>query len=63
MNIISMGMELAPNDIQLIVPLITTFCSLLTLLITTLHDDEFYNDDASTYEDEYFFVKIIRPQF
>ena len=43
---ISRGMDLAPGDIQVIVPMITTFCSLLMLLITTLHDTEFYRDDS-----------------
>lgn len=46
-NIISRGIELSPNDVQKIVPLFTTFCSLLMLLIATLHDNEFYNDDPS----------------
>lgn len=46
-NIISRGIELPPVDVQVIVPMFTTFCSLLILLITTLHDNEFYNDDSS----------------
>lgn len=46
-NIISRGIELPPNDIELIIPQCTTFCSLLMLLIATLHDNEFYNDDPS----------------
>lgn len=45
-NMISRGIELQPNDVQEIVPLLTSFCSLLMLLITTLHDNEFYNDDS-----------------
>lgn len=46
-NIISRGIDLPAVDVQVIVPMFTTFCSLLTLLITTLHDNEFYNDDPS----------------
>lgn len=45
-NFISRGIELSPNDIEQFVPLLITFCSLLMLLITTLHDNEFYNDDS-----------------
>jgi hypothetical protein len=35
-----------------IIPLLAVFCSLFSLLIATLHDSEFYNDDnnhAGTY--------------
>lgn len=38
---ISRGTNLAPGDFDRIVPLLATFCSLFSLLISTLHDAEF----------------------
>lgn len=40
-TVISRGTNLAPGDFDRVVPLLATFCSLLSLLISTLHDAEF----------------------
>lgn len=40
-TVISRGTNLAPCDFDRIVPLLATFCSLFSLLISTLHDAEF----------------------
>jgi len=40
-TVISRGTNLAPGDFDRIVPLLATFCSLFSLLISTLHDAEF----------------------
>ncbi|VVC25277.1 Hypothetical protein CINCED_3A008949 [Cinara cedri] len=40
-TVISRGGTLAPSDFDRIVPLLATFCSLFSLLISTLHDAEF----------------------
>lgn len=41
-HIISRGIALSADDTARIVPLLAVFCSLLSLLITTLHDTEFF---------------------
>ncbi|XP_014207134.1 ubiquitin-protein ligase E3C [Copidosoma floridanum] len=41
-HIISRGIALSTDDTARIVPLLAVFCSLLSLLITTLHDTEFF---------------------
>lgn len=41
LTMISRGVTLAPSDFDRIVPLLATFCSLFSLLISTLHDAEF----------------------
>lgn len=40
-TVISRGAYLGPSDFDQIVPLLGTFCSLFSLLISTLHDAEF----------------------
>lgn len=40
-TVISRGTNLSPCDFDRIVPLLATFCSLFSLLISTLHDAEF----------------------
>jgi ubiquitin-protein ligase E3 C len=39
---------MSPEDSDRIVPLLAVFCSLFSLLIATLHDSEFYDDDNHT---------------
>lgn len=45
LNVIARGIAMTEQETVRIVPLLATFCSLFSLLITTLHDAEFYNDD------------------
>lgn len=47
LNVIARGVQTTPEDSVKIVPLLAVFCSLYTMLIITLHDAEFYNDDIS----------------
>uniref|UniRef100_A0A1B6EYS1 Ubiquitin-protein ligase E3C n=1 Tax=Cuerna arida TaxID=1464854 RepID=A0A1B6EYS1_9HEMI len=45
LNVISRGIAMTEQETERIVPLLATFCSLFSLLVATLHDAEFYNDD------------------
>lgn len=45
LSMISRGIALTPEDTKKIVPLLAVFCSLLSLLIATLHDSEFFVED------------------
>lgn len=42
LQMISRGMPLTPEDTIRVVPLLAVFCSLFSLLIATLHDNEFF---------------------
>ncbi|XP_063962252.1 ubiquitin-protein ligase E3C-like [Lytechinus pictus] len=45
---ISRGIDLPSTDINRIIPLLSVFCSLFGHLLMSLHDSEFYGDDADT---------------
>uniref|UniRef100_A0A8D8U9V2 Ubiquitin-protein ligase E3C n=1 Tax=Cacopsylla melanoneura TaxID=428564 RepID=A0A8D8U9V2_9HEMI len=46
--VISRGSQTNYTETQQIVPLLATFCSLFSLLVTTLHDTEFYADPTES---------------
>ncbi|XP_050422907.1 ubiquitin-protein ligase E3C [Adelges cooleyi] len=50
-TVISRGTNLAPGDFDRIVPLLATFCSLFSSLISTLHDAEFNKAVGNSSED------------
>ncbi|KAI5708771.1 hypothetical protein M8J76_002918 [Diaphorina citri] len=54
LQVISRGAQTNYTETQQIVPLLATFCSLFSLLVTTLHDVEFYSsvDDTAMSVDD-----------
>lgn len=44
LQVVSRGIALNADDTKKVVPLLAVFCSLFSLLIATLHDNEFFND-------------------
>ncbi|XP_025111485.1 ubiquitin-protein ligase E3C-like isoform X2 [Pomacea canaliculata] len=45
LNMLSSGLPMAERDIQRIVPLLSTFCSMFSYSLLTLHDADFYGDN------------------
>lgn len=45
LNVIARGIAMTEEETERIVPQLATFCSLFSLLIATLHDAEFYNEE------------------
>lgn len=47
LQIMSRGIALSQEETSKIVPLLAVFCSLFSMLITTLHDNEFFSESTS----------------
>ena len=50
LHLLSKGLPLSDEETQRLVPLLAVFCSLFSLLIGTLHDTEFYMDNAPSFQ-------------
>lgn len=45
LSVIARGLAMSEQDTTRIVPQLATFCCFFSVLISTLHDAEFYNDE------------------
>lgn len=48
-QLIARGSPLSSDETHRVVPLLAVFCALFTLLLTTLHDSEFYGDQPGQF--------------
>ncbi|CAE1170740.1 UBE3C [Acanthosepion pharaonis] len=52
-HMLARGISLAENDVQVIVPLLSVFCSAFSHSLHTLHDSEFYGDIETSIPPEF----------
>jgi len=47
--LLSRGLTMSDRDIRRVVPLLSTFCSMFSHSLHTLHDADFYGDETGKY--------------
>lgn len=47
LQVLSRGIPLSSHDSEFLIPVLALFCSLLSYVLQTLHDSEFYKDNIN----------------